>query len=357
MAILKPALAVVGAIASSVILTACSNPAPLNQVVPSGLGVERVKIAGAVVPTSSLNLFTRRFRSDGRDLRVVGNVTGNRVLYASLFEGQVFHGYTLPKKKAFCESQPVQQSIVNSIGTDTAGNLWLPTGFVTSPGGIYSFGPKCGAPGPTLSVPPNADPSGIAFGPDGTKYGLMTYYGGPNNGNTSVSVYPTGATSPTAELTDTRLNNRPEPTDAVGVDSAGHVYVTCCDALKVDRFAIEFTGQGSQQRGKKIVLQQIAVPGGSVTFDRSSNMIVPDNGSASLNVYAPPYTGMPTIYALKGTPWQCALTRKQGTIACANLDADTIDLYAYPSMSYRYSLKSPDYASISLGGVAFSPSQ
>jgi hypothetical protein len=355
MAIIKPALAVVGAIASSMILSACSNQSPANGALPSGVAAQRVKVAGATIPASSLNLFTRGTGSDGRDLRVAGNVTGSRVLYASLFEGQIFHGYTLPKKKPFCQSQPVKLSIVNSIGTDKDGNLWLPTAFVGSPGAIYSFGANCGAPGPTLSIPLNADPSGIAFGPDGTKYGLMTYYGSIDT--TSVSVYPPGATSPTAELTDARLNNRPEPADGVGADSAGNVYVTCCDALKVDRFAIEFTGQGSQQKGTKIVLQQIAVPGGSVTFDRSNNMIVPDAGGTSLNVYAPPYTGTPAVYALKGRPWQCALTRKQGTIACANLDANTIDLYAYPSMSYRYSLKSQVYPSITFGGVAFSPSQ
>ena len=357
MAILKPAFALVGAIASSIILIACSNPSPMNQVVPSGLGVERVKIANAVVPMSSLNLFTHRIGSDERGLHVVGNITGSRVLYASLLEGQVFHGYTLPKKKPFCQSAPVQQSLVLAIGTDKDGNVWLPTAFFGSPPGIFSFGPNCGAPGPTLSAPVNAQPVGIAFGPDGTKYVLMLFMG-PHINTATVSVYAPGATSPTATLTDKRLSKGNFFTSsAVGVDSAGHVYVTCCGQPKGNQYVIVFNGQVSQYRGKMIVLQQAKLPSLSVTFDRSQNMIIPDAGDTTLKVYAPPYTGMPMVYPLKGLPNQCALSRKQGTIACANYPADTVDLYAYPSMSYRYSLKSPDYGSVSIGGVAFSPNQ
>lgn len=354
MASLKAALAVVGAIASS-ILVACSNPQGANDAVPSDASGARVVVAGRVVPASSLSFLTRELGSSDRGLRIRRDVAKGTVLYASLFEGAVFHEYVLPKRKPLCQSQPYDPAIVNAIGTDKDGTLWVPAWAYQS--WIYSYDRNCGGPVTTLSTLPLSEASGIAFGPDGTKFGLMTYLN-PSNTVSFVSVYPTGATSPMAELNDPRLTQA-EPAGGVGVDSAGHVYVTCCGILSGPpiHFAIKFTGKGSQNSGKQIVLKQTTTPGGSVTFDRANNMIVPDNGGASLNVYAPPYTGKPTVHSLKGTPFQCALSPKQSTIACTNLTDNTVDLYTYPSMSYQYSLKATDYPSVQVAGVAFGPKQ
>jgi hypothetical protein len=174
-----------------------------------------------------------------------------------------------------------------------------------------------------------------------------------NKNDGAVSVYPPGATSPAAELSDPRLNDTREPVDGIAVDR-DHVYVTCCLANRRDRFVIKFKEQGSQQRGKKIVLAQMRAPG-VLTFDRSHNMIVPDTGDATLKIYTPPYAGAPTVYSLRGTPFQCALSRNGQTLACTNLNDNTADLYAYPSMTYSYSVQLDPYPSYMIGGVAFYP--
>lgn len=340
MGVAKSFAVAAGVVTVSWTLAACSN-APTNGIVPSG-------------PSAATTT------------RLVEPTTGGHVLYASLFEGELYAAYELPHKKPFCQSQLVEGTLVNSIGVDAMGTLWIPTQVSGAPR-IDSFAPKCGAKGTSLSVPVTGSPIGIAFGANGTKYALIMYFGpdGNNNDSTSVAVYPTGATSPKAELSDTRLNKYNYVTDGIGTDSAGDVFVTCCDdaKAKVKRFAIEFTAGGNQNKGKKIVLQQMTAPGLSVSFDKANNMLVPDDRSAtigpesgaSLNVYAPPYTGAPKIYPLQGSPGQCSLSPAESLLACANVEANTVDLYAYPSMRYRYSVKLDPYTFIQVGGVAFAP--
>jgi hypothetical protein len=359
--LVKRASAAVAVAIGSCILAACSNTSAPRGLVPSGASLHsegaalRAVVAGVEVPSSSLRFAGDQFRSDVLDVQQMNSAASAQVLYGSLAQSAVFYGYRLPTKKPFCQNQPVNSTLVNSVGTDKAGNLWVPVQVLGSGGEIYSFAPSCGAQGTTLSTPPNASPVGIAFGPDGTKFGLMVYISSSKD-SASVSVYPPGATNPTAELTDARLNGPNYDPDGVGTDAAGHVYVTCCGAAQPSRFAIEFTGRGGQRKGKKIVLQQLTFPGGSVTFDRSNNMIVPDLTAATVNVYAPPYTGAPTIHPLKGTPWQCALSRRESMLACANQSANTLDLYAYPALTYRYSLKPGGNPSSPFLGVAFFPS-
>jgi hypothetical protein len=355
----RASTAVTVAIGSS-ILAACSNASAPTGVVPSEASLYseaavRAVVAGVKVPSSSLRFAGDQFRSDVLDVQQPNIAASARVLYGSVSQGPVFYGYRLPSRKPFCQTQPVNSTLVNSVGTDKAGNLWVPVQVPGSAGEIFSFAPGCGAQGTTLSTPLNALPVGIAFGPDGTKFGLMVYISSSKD-STSVSVYPPGATSPTAELTDARLNGPNLDPDGVGADAAGHIYVTCCGAAQPSRFAIEFTGRGGQTKGKKIVLQQLTFPGGSVTFDSSNNMIVPDLRAVTVNVYAPPYIGAPTIHPLKGTPWQCALNVGESLLACANQSANTIDVYAYPSLTYRYSLKPGGNPSSLFSGVAFFPS-
>ena len=283
--------------------------------------------------------------------------SGGRVLYAELAEGDIFSGYKGTQKKSFC-SNPYgsRGTLVNSIGTDADGNLWVPISPSQGGGYIYSFAPNCGAQGATLSAPANAQPIGVAFGPDGTKYGLMVY----DLDSTSVAVYPTGASSPSYELTDPRLNGAKSggySGDGIGVDAAGHVYVACCGGFisaELPHFVIKFNGHGSQTRGRKIPLRKMTRPGGSVTFDQSGNMIIPDVFAESLRIYTPPYGGDPITYPLKGSPYQCALSPGQDVIACSNTQTYTVDIYAYPLVSYLYSLKSPSVSKIPVLGVAFS---
>jgi len=284
--------------------------------------------------------------------------TPARVLYASRGEGEIYYGYHLPGPDPFCQSQLVKYTTTIRISTDKAGNVWVPTAVTGGTGYFAAFAPNCGAQVEKLSAPENADPLDIVFGHHGAAYGLMVYFVETRHGsrsNNSVSLYLAGATIPSGQLTDPALNNTREPADGVGIDSHGDVYVICCLQIKASRFAIKFNGRsGSQSRGKKIVLQDLTSPE-SLTFDSADNMIVSDLADASLNVYAPPYTGAPTIYPLQGASLQCALSSDETLLACADPGAGTIDLYSYPSLTYQYSLYASGYPSITLAGVAFAP--
>jgi len=310
----------------------------------------------AVAVPSTMLFETTTIAPRASELRLRSDTAPRSLLYASLAEGEVIYGYKLPRENPICSTQLVKSTIVNGIGTDTSGTLWVPTGSTEGGGAIYSYAPKCGAQGTTLSVPTDAQPTGIAFASDGTKYGLMDYTNQQTDrSNASVAVYPSGATSPTAELTDPRLNDQKEPAGGVGIDAAGNIYVTCCGSRR-SLFAIEFpSGQGSQKKGKKIPLQQLEWPGAGITFDGSDNMIVPDQGDNTVKVYAAPYTGKPSVYPLEGRPGQCTLSPKQTLLACGDFSGDTVDVYAYPALTYQYSLKPKGYPSISFVGAAFAP--
>ena len=282
-------------------------------------------------------------------------------LYVVEAEGDNFLGYRPPKGAPFCSKiQNTKYAIVNGIGTDSSGTLWVPTNiFSGSRYGsyIFSYAPNCGAQGTTLSAPSGSQPVGIAFASDATKYGLMLYQYGNRSHITfgaSVAIYPTGATSPTAELTDPRLNGN-YYVGGMGIDAVGKIYVSCCAGTKPKHpvFVIVFkSGQASQQRGRKIPLSQMQFPG-SVTFDRSQNMLITDINTSTLKIYAPPYSGSPATYPLQGNSPQCALSRHEDLLACGDYDNQDVDIYAYPSVTYQYSLSYDNPSRIPPGGVAF----
>jgi len=275
------------------------------------------------------------------------------MIYVSEFEGDIFYGYRLPHTSPFCAGPAqIEYAIVDGIGVDSAGTLWVPTNiFGGSMAGsyIFSYAPKCGAQGTTLKGLQGAQPAGIAFGPDGTKYVTMFIQNG-----TSVAIYPPGATTAPAELNDPRL--AASAAQGIGTDRAGRVYVSCCLPVRKKRpsFVIVFkSGQESQSRGKKITLSQISHPGFSVTFDRAKNMILPDIDTNSVKIYAPPYSGNPTTYPLHGSPSQCALSGGENMLACSDYDNQDVDIYAYPSLAYQYSLPGQSSSGVPPGGVAF----
>ena len=76
---------------------------------------------------------------------------------------------------------------------------------------------------------------------------------------------------------------------------------------------------------------------GSPAFDKKDNLIVTDDSNQTLNVYAPPYTGKPKVYQLKGSSPQCTLNKAQTNVACGDKTNSSVDVYAYPSGKYQYS--------------------
>jgi hypothetical protein len=163
-------------------------------------------VAGIVRPLSSgLALQRVGVRSLGLNLRFPPKRSKAETLYVSRFEGELYDGFKLPKTKPFCETTFVPEAAVNSIATTSDGDVWLPVYGSTT--GIIAYAPGCGAQTALLSVPENADPVGVVFGPNQTAYGLalLLYSQSSYTYGGAVEVYPKGASSPQFEYTDPRL--------------------------------------------------------------------------------------------------------------------------------------------------------
>jgi hypothetical protein len=106
----------------------------------------------------------------------------------------------------------------------------------------------------------------------------------------------------------------------------------------------------------EIHLQGVSDEGGSISFDKAGNMIMPSFQASSPEILAPPYTGTPTTYQLQGTSWQCDLNPKETELACSNVGPNTADIYAYPSITYEYSVAPSGGSQFNtVSGAAFVP--
>jgi hypothetical protein len=314
-------------------------------------------VDGIVRPLSSGFALQRvGVRSLGLNLRFPPKRSKSETFYLSSNIGGVYDEFKLPNTEPLCKTSGAKAEVVNSIGTTSDGDVWLPSD--GPPTGIIAYAPGCGAQTAFLSVTSTGsadpDPTGVVFGPSQTAYGLVGL-NSPNccAENGVVEVYPKGASSPQYEYTDARLDSH----NGYGVGAIGinkrKVYVSCCG---LDPYLIVFSASGrNQKHGKKIQLQGVSAQGGSISFDKASNMIMPTFNAPSLEILAPPYTGTPTTYPLQGTPGQCGLNPKETELACSNVSANTADIYSYPSMTYEYSVAAGS-ASNTVSGAAFVPS-
>ncbi|MGA8533494.1 MAG: hypothetical protein WB615_05250 [Candidatus Tumulicola sp.] len=305
----------ISALAAVIVLAGCSSISPPISTLPA---------------TSTLRNQTSPVMRDG----------DTTVLYAAaggIPSGPVW-GYRLPSRKPFCNFL-VTPGSQEGIGVDSTGTLWVPDGAET-----FSYAPDCGDSGTSLISPGDYLATNIAFGQDGTKYVLLTRpeppFKGPNFAE--VALYPQGATSPSGVLTDRDLTSAP---NAVGLDSIGNVYVSCCELENRKHpkkpVIIVFKAGGSTKHGKHIPLAGMGeTPSLSILFDQSKKMILGDPDHDTINVYAPPYTGQPVTHTFPAyAPGQCAFNRKKTVIACPDYGYGDIYVYGYPSFTLRYVLK------------------
>jgi hypothetical protein len=269
---------------------------------------------------------------DARGLRFVDPAAVKAQISVSAYDTSnsapvsVFAAANKQNKAAFCTIASVGTGI-NALGVDSAGNLWVPEGLGTSGvPDVVEFKPSCGAVVTTLSDS-NGQPAGIAFASNGTAY--VNNILGPASGAGNVEVYPKGATKPSKLLT----NKAVFLAAGIGVDSKNNLYLSyynSSDAPGMLVFA------GGKMPGKALKNFGLGNPG-APTFDKKDNMIVSDDSNQTLNVYAPPYTGKPKTYQLKGSSPQCSLNAAQNNVACGDKTNGSVDVYAYPSGKYQYS--------------------
>jgi hypothetical protein len=239
---------------------------------------------------------------------------------------------------------------VNGIEVDSANELWIPLITLAGVGEVLSRSPHCGKAGVTLQDP-NGEPADIAWAPNGTTYVSDIVSTGSNAGD--ISVYPKGATSPTSKLT----NNSVFVSIGVSVDSKGNVYQSYFTSLSgASGGVIEFPGGKMPAKPLKTVSATVTVPG-TPTLDKSGNMIITDQSTDTLYIYAPPYTKAPKSFALEGQSVQCSLNKAETDIACADAANNAIDVYAYPAGTYMYSFNKGLNSSLTTIGVAQDPAE
>jgi hypothetical protein len=230
-------------------------------------------------------------------------------------------------------------SSTNGIRADRDGNLWVPDGRADS---TTEYAPNCGAA--LLTIPdPSGEPADVGFDKHDNVYilNLNNHSGAP-----TVNAYNRqGALLRT--LSDPSFNIL----FGIGTDTNGDVFVSNLTTSNVGN-VVEFPR--GRMPGSALAGVALGLPGSPV-FDKANNLIISDWLAETIDVFAPPYTGAPATTPLMGSSIWCPLSKQQNLILCGDADNGSIDVYAYPGGTYRYSYTSGLSASALVTGVAPSP--
>jgi hypothetical protein len=230
-------------------------------------------------------------------------------------------------------------SSTNGIRIDRYGNLWVPNGRANT---TTEYAPHCGAA--KLTIPdPTGEPADVAFDHLGQVY-IMNL----NNvsGKPTVNVY-------TIMGKHIRTLSDPSFEVPMGVESdvKGDVFVSNLTGSNVG-IVVEFP-QGKMP-GKQLSGIHLGLPG-VPAFDSHENLVIGDWLALTINVFAPPYTGKPTTFPMKGQSIWCPLDHYETHIYCGDAQNGAIDVYAYPSGTYLFSDTADLSPSALVTGVAPAP--
>jgi hypothetical protein len=205
---------------------------------------------------------------------------------------------------------------------------------------IYTFGPNCGAKGPTLQESLGF-PYGIAIDKKSGRV-YVTWYPTSGNGG-GVIVYEKGSLYPTYVLSGSVLAGA---NYGIAVSSAGNVFTGGYLGL------VEFIG--GRQSGH-IVLNPPGLSSiQSLDFDRNDNLIA--NTGSTIMVYAAPYNAAPILtITAKGVAFDCKVDKPNQYLYCSDYTNGSVDVYAYPSGAYAYSITNGLKQANVVWGIAIAP--
>jgi hypothetical protein len=158
--------------------------------------------------------------------------------------------------------------------------------------------------------------------------------------NGQIEIYPKGKTKPsgTLQLPGELVGTGTSQGLALGVatDKMNNVYSSYLNTSKGTNITVFTggTGSGTILQNTNGTLYE------GITFDASGNMVVAADSSAgaTINVFAPPYTGTPTSFAAQGSVVDLKLDPKGLNLYVGDAANNTIDVYKYPSGTYEYSI-------------------
>jgi len=245
--------------------------------------------------------------------------------FVSQFSGPPVQEYHKNNKDNGAPLCALPGSSVNGIAVDPAGNLWVPSGTGGGAGYTQEYAANCGAAKAKV-VDPNGQPADVGFDHHGDLY-IMNIFGAGGAAG-SVNIYDKAGPL-TGSLSDPTFN------ELIGIatDSHDDIFVSNRQS-NGDANVVEFAA--GKMPGTVLTSIVLGLPG-APQLDRKNNLIITDWEAYTLNVYAPPYTGAPTVTSMQGLSLWCPLDRNERQLYCADLGNGSVDVYEYPSGAYAYS--------------------
>ncbi len=245
--------------------------------------------------------------------------------YVSQFSGTPVQEYHLKNQSNGAPVCSLPGTSVNGLGVDQSGNVWVPSGTGGGQGYTQEYGRTCGDAKRKI-VDPNGQPADAGFDRKGDVYILNIF--GRSGAPGSVNVYNAKGTL-VRSLTDPTFNEL----IGIGTDSHDNIFVSNRET-NGDATVEEFFG--GKMPGTLLGNITLGLPG-APELDENDNLIISDWNAYTLNIYAPPYTGAPTVTPMQGLSLWCSLNHGEQLLSCANLGTGAVNVYAYPGATYEYS--------------------
>ena len=254
---------------------------------------------------------------------------------------------------------------INGIGVDASGTLWVPgslPGKVSSPtNDVFAYAANTCTPNKTKLTETNGQGSDIAFASTGTIYVLdvldKSYVSG------LISVYPAGNTKPASTLKLPGIGRYDPNTGkgglALGIatDAADNVYASYENTHGGTDIAVFAGGAGPG----KILQRSPSTTYEGLTFDANGNLLAAGEVSGrfgAIYVFQPPYNAFPSAQIptfAASIPVDLKLDPANANLYVSDVSNGTIDVYAYPKVTYEYSISNGLVASYGVEGVAVDP--
>ena len=267
-----------------------------------------------------------------------GNAAGNQL-------GGYFNLYKLPGSSS---STPVcangglnKVAEINGIGVDSTGTLWVPGLLPTNltSGIVLTFTKNTCTKAAAKLTDKGGEPADIAFTSTGKMY-VLDIVNFPAMTNGQIEVYPKGKTKPTStlQLPGELIGSGTPQGLALGVatDSNNNVYATYLNTSMGTDITVFAGGKGAGT----ILQNTNGTIYEGMTFDANGNLVVAADSSAgaTINIFAPPFTGTPTSFAAQGSVVDLKLDPAGANLYVGDAANNTIDVYKYPSGTYKYSI-------------------
>jgi hypothetical protein len=275
---------------------------------------------------------------------ITANASGG--LYVAQVLGTAINEYALPDENNLAAKCAERAKIAVAMAVSARHILYVAEqrfigGYQTFP--IETFGPNCGAKGITL-LESFGYPTSVAIdNKSGRVYVAWYALAGTGGG---VIVYDKDKRYPTRLLSNSTIIGN----GGVAVDSSGNVLWSGYAPTSIAEFP------HGQQKGSAVITNPGFSYPYSLELDRNDNLVASDTGSGTIDVFAPPYTGTPTLtIPTKGYTLSVKLDAANQNLYASDFTNGSVDVYAYPSGTFEYSITTGLVQSNYVYGVAVDP--